>query len=200
MKKIIHMILLLVITGCSDDNTNELIFNLPAVTQNGSNTFGYIVNNKVFIPRDSDATGFGVDKGAKFKAGYPNPTDYYEIDIHDYKSFRTSQILIHLENVYNLGTGNYNIDESNGSSDVNGLNHNYLHCRIFDKNTKSYKYYRSYENSGNLEISKYNFGDRIISGVFNCQAINSSNNLDTIKITEGRFDFKWDTLPSTVYP
>jgi hypothetical protein len=200
MKKIINMIFLLIITSCSDDNTNESIHNLPAVTQNGSNTFGYKVNNKVFIPRDSDPTGYGVAKGAKFKAGYPNPTDFYEIDIHDYKSYRTSQILIHLENVDILGTGNYKIDESNGASDINGLNHNYLHCRIFDEKTKSYQYYRSFEKSGNLTITTYNLNDRMISGTFNCEAVNSTNNLDTIKIKDGRFDFKWDTLSSTAFP
>ena len=127
-------------------------------------------------------------------------TDYYEIDVRDFKSERTAKILIHMHEVHLNGIGDYIINESNGSNAIDGLNQTYLHCRVFNESTNSYQYYRSYENSGTLKMTKDDFANRIISGTFNCKVKNSTDENDIIEIKDGRFDLNWQTLPNVSFP
>lgn len=198
-RAILILVSIFFLTGCSKDNNNNNL-KLPPETSVGANTFGCYINGKLVVPRDGTGTYLGPDRAVYFFGGYPNTTDYYEICIYDYKSERTSKILMHLQSVHQIGTGIYQIDESNGSSNIDGLNHNYFHCRVFNENTNSYQYYRSYVNSGTCKITRYDFDNRIISGTFSCRLRNSANLQDEIEVTNGRFDFKWSTLDQTHFP
>jgi hypothetical protein len=186
----------------NDDNSISSICedNLPAITTSGANTFGCCINGNLLIPRDGTGTFGGNDDGMSYLGGYPNVTDYYELDIRDFKSERTGKILIHIHQVHINGVGDYVINESNGYNAIDGLNHNYLHCRVFNSITNSYQYYRSYENSGILKITRYDFINGIISGTFSCQVKNSSNPNDSIEIKSGRFDINGYTLPNVSFP
>ena len=98
MKKIILKILVLFsFFGCSTDNSNsDIQLSLPPETQIGANTFGCYVNGKLLVPRNGSGTFAGSDYGALLYGGYPVSTDYYELDVRDYKSERTARILIHM--------------------------------------------------------------------------------------------------------
>jgi hypothetical protein len=185
----------------NDDNKSSVCQDyLPAITTTGANTFGCCINGNLLIPRDGTGTIGGSDYGAILFGGYPNSTDYYELDIRDYKSERTGSLLLHMHQIHDNGIGDYIINESNGYNSIDGLNHNYIHCRVFNTTTNSYQYYRSFENSGLLKITRYDFTNRIISGTFNCIVKNSSNPNDSIEIKDGRFDIKWDTLLDKEFP
>ena len=190
------------LTACTNDEAqgSACQANLPAITTTGTNTFGCCINGNLLIPRDGSGTFSVSDDGYSLFGGYPNSTDYYELDIRDYKSEHTGKILIHLHQAHANGIGDYIIDESNGDHSIDGLNHTYLHCRVFDAKTNSYQYYRSTENSGVIKITRYDFQHRIISGTFNCVVTNSSNPNDRIEIKDGRFDIKWDTLLDKEFP
>lgn len=202
MKTTLYSFLVFVLlASCTKDNpTPDPASLLPPETQTGANTFGCLINGKLLIPRDGTGTFGGANSGASLLGGYPNSTDYYELDIRDYKSERTAKILIHMQSVHLTGVDNYVIDESNGLSNVDGYDHNYLHCKIFNEATNSYQYYRSYHNSGIFKITKYDFNNRIISGIFSCKIKNSVIPNDEIEIKQGRFDIKWDTLPNKFFP
>jgi hypothetical protein len=191
---------LLGLGGCSNSTPNDPIFALPPETQTGANTFGCYINGKLLIPRDGTGTIGGSDDGARFWGGYPLETSYYEFDIRDFKSIRTASILIHLKEVHVTGISNYIIDLSNGMRGIDGLNHNYIHCRIFNESTNSYQYYRSFDNSGIVSVKRYDFNNRIVSGTFTCRLRNSINPTDEIEIIQGRFDFKWDVLSDKIFP
>ena len=105
-----------------------------------------------------------------------------------------------MHEVHLNGIGDYIINESNGSNAIDGLNHTYLHCRVFNMVTNSYQYYRSSENSGILRVTKYDYANGIISGTFTCTVRNSVNPTDIIEIREGRFDLNGYTLPNTIFP
>lgn len=189
----------MLLSSCSKDNPKDPIFALPPETQTGANTFGCYINGKLLIPRDGTGTIGSSDKGARFWGGYPDGA-YNEIDIRDYKSIRTAKILIHLHNLQQLGVSQYAVDISNGMSNIDGLNHNYIHCMIFSEATNSYQYYRSFDNSGIVTVKRYDFNNRIVSGTFTCRLRNSTNPADEIEITQGRFDFKWDVLSDKIFP
>ncbi|WP_291130009.1 hypothetical protein [Flavobacterium sp. UBA7682] len=200
MKKLITLLLLTIVAGCSNEDSNSNPESLlPAITQTGANTFGCLIDGKLFIPRDGTGTWSGNDPGLSYLGGYPEGA-YNEIDIRDYKSEKTTRMLIHLHNLYQIGVADYIINESNGMSNVDGLNHTYLHCKVFNKSTNSYQYYRSFENSGTIKITRYDFTNGIVSGTFSCRVKNSSNPEDIIEITNGRFDINGYTLPNIVFP
>lgn len=185
----------------NDDNKSSVCQDyLPAITTTGANTFGCCINGNLLIPRDGTGTFGGNDDGLSKYGGYPNVTDYNEIEAIDFKSERTGKILLHIHQVYMNGTGDYVVNESNGFNAIDGLNHTYLHCRVFNTTTNSYQYYRSSENSGIIKITRYDYTNGIISGTFNCVVKNSSNPNDIIEIKDGRFDINGYTLPSISFP
>lgn len=189
----------LLLLGCTVDNTNETQLRLPNATQIGANTFGCYIDGKLLVPRDGTGSILGPDSGASFLGGYPDGA-YNELDIRDYKSSRTASILIHIHDLRQLGEGNYVVDESNGARGIDGLDHTYIHCRIFNEALGKYQYYRSFDNSGTIEITRFDWSNGIVSGLFSCRVINSTNSDDIIEITEGRFDINGYTLPNKVFP
>ena len=198
--KILIFLTILILVGCSKDDTTppEPALLLPTETQTGANTFGCLINGKLLIPRDGTGTFGGSHRGMILWAGHPTGTEYSEIDIHDYKNPKTGDIVIHIQSLDQLGVGNYIIDESNGFRSIDGLNHNYIHCRIFNEATNSYKSYRSYPNSGVIKITRFDFIPSVqlfVSGTFTCKVRNSTNSNDEIEITLGRFDINGFTLP-----
>ena len=190
------------LTACTNDEAkgSACQANLPAITTTGANTFGCCINGNLLIPRDGTGT-FGVSDDGFITWGDPTGANAYsEIDIHDYKSTRTASLFIHIQGLHQNGVGNYVINQSNGATSIDGFFHTYLHCRIFNEATHSYKYYRSSENSGMINVTNYSLPTRKVSGIFHCIVKNTSNPNDSIEIKDGRFDINWPTLPNTSLP
>ncbi len=203
MKKILLLLLPILFYNCSSDPVtvdNSCESRLPPATQVGANTFGCCINGNLFIPRSGTGTWGGSDYPVLLFSGYPEDTDYYELDIRDLKSETTSRILIHMHKLDSIGIGDYVINESNGSSSIDGLDHTYLHGRTWSDNAKNYIYYRSLENSGLLKITRYDFKNRIISGVLTCKVQNSADPDEILEINDLRFDIKWDTAINHDFP
>nr|WP_294774087.1 hypothetical protein [uncultured Flavobacterium sp.] len=198
MKNLITLLLVAFLSGCSTDSNNPES-QLPPITHSGANTFGCLIDGRLFIPRDGTGTWGGSDPGLSYLGGYPDGA-YNEIDVRDYKSEKTTRMLIHIHDLHQIGVANYIIDESNGMSNVDGLNHTYLHCKIYRESTDSYQNYLSYENSGSINITRYDFASGIVSGTFNCRLKNANNPDDIIEVKNGRFDINGYTLPNTVFP
>ena len=199
MKNLILIVLITVLCfSCGNDDaltTNEKT--LPPITQNGANTFGCYIDQLLFIPRDGDGTFNNNDRAVYFIGGYPEATSYYEIDVHDYKSEQTASIFMHVQSLDANGTGDYIINESNGLTSIDGLNHTYMHCRVWRDDVGNYQNYLSYDNSGIINITHYSPSGRLVSGTFSGSVRNYQEPHDTIQIRQGRFDFKWDTLDET---
>jgi hypothetical protein len=200
--KTIHLLfctLAITLAACDNNDDASCESLLPPATTTGANTFGACINGKLLIPRSGGGSFGTTPDAAGLLRGWPTITDYSEIEIRDLKSTRTSSILLHIDNVYSNGLGNYIINESNGQNSLDGLNHTYLHCRVFDDKTGRYQYYRSFEESGVIEITRYEY-PLYMSGIFNGNVVNSTNSTDTIHIKQGRFDLNWRTLPNVSFP
>jgi len=202
--KTIHLLfctLAITLASCdNNDDASSCESSLPPATTTGANTFGACINGKLLIPRSGSGSFGTTPRAARLLGGWPLVTDYYELEIRDLKSARSGFILLHMDKVHELELAIYVIDQSNGQNSLDGLDHTYLHCRVFDDKTGQYQYYRSFEDSGVLEITNYNFNNRLLSGTFNSRAVNSANPLDTIEIKQGRFDLKWNLLSDTKFP
>lgn len=205
MKKLILLLVPALLLNCSNDDDNPsdasaCLSSLPPITQTGENTFGACINNLIILPRDGSGTLSGGDDAFSFLGGYPNATDYYEIDVRDFKSPATASMLIHIQAIHLNGVGDYIIDESNGNHAIDGYLHNYLHCRVFNADRGEYQYYRSFENSGLIKITSYNYQAGLLAGTFECRVKNVNDPNDIIEIKDGRFDINGYTLPNTVFP
>jgi hypothetical protein len=198
MKITLMIALFLLLIGCSSDSNPE--DGLPKETQTGANTFGCLIDGELLVPRSKNSTNdFGVYDPLNFLGSYDDNHNYNEIEVWDYKSNKTTVLLLHIQGLYANGAKDYVIQESNGMSNIDGYEHSYVHCTIFDKKTNSYQQYVSYENSGVIKISFYSAYARV-SGIFNCRIRNIDNPSDEIEITNGRFDINGATLPNKYFP
>jgi hypothetical protein len=109
--------MLIITVACSsDDDEPSPESQLPPITQTGENTFGCLIDGKLFVPRDGTGTFAGPDRGLRMLRYYDN----IEFDAHDYKSHRTSKIYIHLEDAVNSDIGSHELVRSNGAEGLDG--------------------------------------------------------------------------------
>ena len=101
---------------------------------------------------------------------------------------------IHFVNLHEKGEGVFEIQESNCEKRRGANPAINIRCRMNDK------WYCSIENTGTLTITRYDYENRVFSGIFSCKAVNRDNPDDIVEITQGRFDIKWDTLYTVKFP
>ena len=194
MKATLLILSLMLLQSCS---TNDDTFTptLPPITQTGANTFGVYIDGNLLTPRDGTGTFNSPDLGMIFW-GSPSGNSDSELAIRDYKSGNGGLIDIHIANFHENGEGTYTINESNCENGIDANPTINIRCRWWDETSQTYKWYCSLENTGTLNITRYDFENRIVSGTFSCKAVNRDDVNDIIEITQGRFDIKWDAIPS----
>ncbi len=147
---------------------------LPPATQNGANTFGCLVNGKLFVPKS----------GGK-----------YEGITKDYDGGLTIVAIYTTNDKWDATTGI-------GHQTINGVGeYTNSELRYFRHSSSTFG---SYGNTNvpiksKLNVTKFersedkvnNLKWLIVSGTFEATLISDKNPLDTIRITEGRFDVKF---------
>lgn len=194
------LLLLSVACGNRDDSVTPEQ-QLPAETQSGANTFGCLVNGKLFFPRDGvpSVASNGTPKGLEV-IGSPTGFDYREIEASNFKDGKPiNYFTLHLQSLNSLGTGVYNLKQSNFKRGLDGIMDNYFLIRAFDYNEGIWKWYGSYDGSGKITITRYDSTNFIISGTFSGKVRTEDGN-NEIEITQGRFDIKTTTLNNKEFP
>ena len=202
MKNTLFSFLVFVLlASCSKDSTNNTKAQLPPETQTGANTFGCIINNQVFYPRDGVSSVLNPgQKGVIFWGDPSGNSEFNEIEISNcVTGIPASSMMIHLQGLDQQQIGDYVWQESNFQSTINGLMQNYVYASIYDSASRSYKYYSSYQNSGKVTITFYASNNTIVSGNFSGK-LRLYNGTDEIEIKSGRFDFNKATLDTTPFP
>ena len=201
MKKIILLLLTTVIlSSCTKNDTTPPEVpkdQLPAITTTGANTAGCIINGKVIIPKNgvngiSGSTVYGLKYVVGPNFGLPNFDDTFSLTIINLKEKGVSYwIYIHINDM-TIGDGIYNVEQSNGEF-LNSPNNPHIIVReTFDG--VSGKTFISGSNSGIINISRFDYNSKIISGIFNCTLYNKDNPSEKIQVTDGRFDINLLTL------
>lgn len=190
MKTILKIILLyslLCIISCSDNPklTPAIEDELPPITQTGKNTFGCLINGKVFIPKDKTGyypPGGGRPRGISIGIGIP---DYFTIISRNYLD---TYIYIYIPSDTPIKQ-TYTFKISSGLP--SGLDSpSYPHAYIVYKGIK----YLTYENSSSITFTTASQNSGIYAGTFNLKLKNKDNPNDIVEITEGRFDINLGTL------
>jgi hypothetical protein len=170
----------LLITGlqCKKNSNGTDVPGLPPATQTGANTFGFLLNGVPWTPAGNNGSGNnlsidydqGINNGIfsvwAYNTRLYSNTQYIGIGIADSVNFIIAPKRIELHN--------------NSIFRSNILRRDYCwFIESWNLNTKC---------TGFLNIKKYDKLNRIISGDFEYTL---STNCDTLKITKGRFDFKF---------
>lgn len=153
---------------------------LPAATQEGKNTFGCMLNDEVWLPKNYNPYG-------------AIPSSFYPTDIsYD----RKSKVLFIFTNQRTKENNSRNINLY--SKNISTVGQYKLYLENLNKSTTSY-YYRSAQQqqtsiypisdtiNSNLTITKLDTVNKIISGTFSFDFILNSN---IIKVRNGVFDLK----------
>lgn len=177
--------------GCAKESLQD---QLPPITQTGANTFGCIVDGKIFIPRDSYSStpGNNFFKGLKLLIGnnFLNTSgdDIWVLSAGNFKIDPNIYIYIYIPSLINANNS-FMINTSDGYKD-SSLPHTHIYCQIDGSNNT----YLSSESSGFIKFSRLDTTSGIYSGTFNVKLKNKDNENDTIEITDGRFDINLNTL------
>ena len=201
MKNTILILFLLLISCSKSDSAEDPLAKLPAETQVGANTFGCIINGQVFYPRDGTSTLFNPGGKGLILWGAPGGNrEYNEIEIRNLKEAKpANSMMIHLQGLDQKGIGEYIWQASNFQSSIDGLMQNYVYAKIYNAEVNGWQYYGSYENSGKVTITRYDFTNRIVSGTFSGK-LRLMNGTQEMNMQNGRFDIKWSTLDTTPFP
>jgi hypothetical protein len=164
----------LLLTGmkCKKDsisfNTKD---KLPAITQEGKNTFGFLLNGEVWVPSSPYLQNkLDLSYDPSYMGGTINITAKRYLANGEYESLSIGS--------YNINTiGTYQISKDKVGINLSGLNEcTYLRSDINTSET------------GFFTITNLNLTTKVISGTFNFKV--EKNSCPTINVTQGRFDLK----------
>ncbi|SIR50436.1 DUF6252 family protein [Pontibacter lucknowensis] len=145
---------------------------LPAATMEGKNTFGAMVNDKVWLPKGRPST-FQPNLQLIYDPGYENGS-------FDIRAFRVDQ------NTSTYELMNINITQVNKAG-IYDLGNRQL-GRVYYEASECVYEGNEGEVKGTLEITKLDLQNDIIAGKFEFTI--KSSDCKTISVTEGRFDKK----------
>ena len=203
MKNLIFLIITTIfLSNCSKDDAESEIAKLPPITQTGANTFGCLIDGKLFYPRDGygGLGGSGANAISFIATGmFPDYISQY-LDVNNFRDGKPiNNFILHIHHLHDIGNGEYYFKLSNFQKGVDSPPHTHLFIRAFHQPTGGYKWYGSTEDSGKLIITRYDPTNNIVSGTFS-GVLKEYNGEETVNITDGRFDINWATISEKPFP
>ena len=194
MKTTIATLISIVMLGaCSSDKQTEYNPQLPPITQTGTNTFGVVLNNTIFVPRSSNNDIYNIlypkYNGVKFFIDDKSLSCLVNVE-----SKNETYIFLYVNDDSNLKTKDYNVN-GQGTDNISGrVTIEY----VTYKDAIETNDYIVVPNSGIIKLTKND--TEIISGVFSCKLINKINPNDVLEVKDGRFDFNKATINTIKFP
>ena len=189
VKYFFYAILFLVSTTTQCSKTTVDPNGLPPETQTGAGTFACKINGVVWRYKDPNYEVLGTKPKTRWEY---DPTLFGGLlYISGVRYFDG----INLDDILNITIDSINTKTkfSVGTSSYWGLKYNnYKALKTSCQEISSDSFFtnsKNYYSSGNLAITKFDKSTKIISGTFYCTIYQTG--CDTLKITEGRFDLKY---------
>ncbi len=180
---LIIFLLALSLLACRKNKVPNL--SLPAETQTGQNTLGFLLDNKVWANYGRRCTFAGCKDNKVHAYLYKQPNGDFDLGVSaDYTILSMAidqSFYFHTTNVTTAGT--FFIDS----------NLNRVMKFIASQYNQSYKEYKvKNQSTCILTITRFDTTNKIISGRFNGILHNPSDLNDSVKIEDGRFDAQLD--------
>ena len=166
--------------SCKKNKNIAPIDQLPPETQTGKNTFGCLVDGKVFVPK---GFSFHPRLTCYYQYIYPSPNGYvFQVAASDFSnSSFPIEINILIDSV-KIKEGQ-KIDLKQPKHRGNGYgNYREFTSYLID-------YFTFLPSSGQLEMKKFDEINQIAAGTFWFNVVNEKG--DIVKVTEGRFDMQY---------
>ena len=177
MKNILIIVTLRLLSAasCKKDKASE--DQLPPATQTGANTFGCLVNGKVFVPKGYDGTG------------RPNPHVQYDYDLNGqpYFSIETN-LFVNSNSQGGVLLVFRNLNSTRYYSINNDLRFTVGWPQVLS-NCGGQTLDTTVKSRGGGTITKLDISNQIISGTFDFKY--KTQICDTVFVTDGRFDIKF---------
>jgi len=148
---------------------------LPAITQSGARTGGAIVNGKVWVASKNDV---GTANGMGTYCQQIKDKTYIRVDLRGIND--QSRIWIKVE-----------IDDLELNKTYSIAPNNSINDNVITYSTTNDDVYFNVKNDCKLKITRLDLDQRIVSGTFELKLQKYPTD-DTVDITEGRFDRRFD--------
>lgn len=159
----------------SNNNTQPKTEQLPPATQEGKNTCGFLVNGKVWLPKGNDGRP---NLDGWYDPGYANGT----FNIHGYRYDSNEGTSF---TYFGIGISNCS---QPGLYVLNKTSERVAQYGDYNKNCTYYPSDTIPMTNSYINVTKLDLINGIVSGTF--QYTLAKPGCDTIRITQGRFDFK----------
>lgn len=172
--------LILTTSSCKKNGSNAT---LPAITQTGANTFGCLINGNVFVPAGNNYSGPNLHATYQFEYVSPDstrPTGFvFALSGTDKSNTcNITSIGIEFDSVF-LGVGQYILKAPKIGGGFGYYLNNSCNGPSIDSTTSDLL-------TGQLNITRFDMTNQIVSGTFSFDV--KDNNGNIMHITQGRFD------------
>lgn len=178
MKNILVLALLVLsLAGCKKD-----VDELPEPTQSGANTFGAKVDGELWMPQ-----GFGIVPTAPIiEARYAGGNSVF-INARNFGSSPSeTEFELYLQEITGSGA-TILLNQNTANYPSNSASYGYFVKRRI---RPLYEYITSAQNTGRVEVTRFDTDANIISGTFEFRASDKLDPTQIVTVTEGRFDVK----------
>jgi hypothetical protein len=171
-------VVLLFITGCKKDNQN-----LPDITENGSNTFGFKLNGKTWVP---NATCHA----------FSNPCAALTVDISPFHTTDTFPLMIAMSFEKEFSQRSNEVLEiqtrgilANAGSYIYSAGNIYDSLNVIYLDTRFRRFEKDFSKTGTFLVTKLDAAGGIMSGTFDFTLVDEQGDVATF--SEGRFDLQF---------
>ncbi|WP_347156396.1 hypothetical protein [Pontibacter chitinilyticus] len=162
---------------------------LPEPTTKGANTFACKVNGKAWIP-DAGGSFSGKKLSVLYSDLFKPQVNFVLFATRINKEDNTS-IQLALEDVRTTGTQYFDFDTNPYPNELHYKNH----AMYVEYKPGKASYITNTHYTGIVNFTRVDTVNHIIAGTFAFTAENTDGSGQVIKVTEGRFDINWLTLP-----
>ena len=164
-------------SACKKDKSS--IDRLPPITQEGKNTFGCLINGKLYVPKGfkQNQSNFSMVIDPTFQNGH--------FSINTFNTLLKEELIIASNDIGAIGI--YRVEERSNNVFVDYINSE-TNCS-YSPSTMCLINGPCYID-GFIQISKYDLINGLFSGTFEFKIYDPNTSCDTIFVTEGRFDKK----------
>lgn len=168
---------------CKKHKPGNPVDQLPPETQIGANTFGCLIDGKVFLPKGRGGvnpilTSYCQYIFTDYSKGY-----FFQVSANDFSNpNQTYSVTINTDSIP-VSVGTRILTSPTIKGEASGR---YLYI---DPNFQLHDYRTSTPYQGELIIKKFDEINQIASGTFWFNAVNATG--DTVHVTDGRFDMQF---------